>query len=187
MNTTTRANIFVRLQKGDRDSSWESFIETTHALRGIDVEIVSGFCALHPETQINGNFCAACDDHMRYIAEQAIQYAWGNTSNRLSCDRLDHSHECACPLGHDCNEFCEERQRVIKMAEAHGGEAGPNPFMVLAAEAMPTELQRVYVRLGKLEEENAALKAVLRAVLDVLPKESREALGSSEVLQRAEG
>jgi len=181
-----RADVTVEFDQGERNGLG-SYLSTRHIVENVDVEFTSKFCAVHNRSLFAGVDCDLCAAQNRGLAEQVAHEVWNDRENRLSCERLDHDHECSCHLGHECDDSCPERQRALREAEKAGGEGNPNPFMVLAAEAPSKEMLGVFRRLGKLEEENSALKAVLRSVVDALPEKSREALGSLEILERTEG
>jgi len=179
-----KVDVHFEVEQG-KDNGWQGKLTTEHRAEGVNVTFKDSFCSLHPNNSIDNNVCLSCDTHSHGLATEEARNFWTDVTNRLNCERLDHKHDCTCPLGHDCHEHCEERQRILKKAEEHKDENGPNPFLTLAAEAPPKAMLGVYTRLSSLEEENAALKAVLGKVIAVLPEEAREALGSPEVLQRA--
>ena len=157
-----------------------------------EVEFQYQFCTLHQETAPYEGNCAQCDQHTRALAEEVIE------RSVIDCvTNLRHNHECRCWIGHDCDrDLCTvQAQLRAKTHKADGtprlDEDGnpiePNAMEVLGAEAPNAATLGIVRRIAQLEKENEALKVVVLKLVGLLPEDTREALGCTEVLLGSSG
>lgn len=158
------------------------------------------FCSMHPGTEIKyikewdesygqekniENWsCTDCDKRLEKRFTELLE------EGKIDCViNLNHGHECRCNLGHDCDvDDCTVQEQLDQEREK-AKQAGEeiNEMMVLGAEAPSKVMMGVFKRLTDLETENKALKNSLAGLIELLSEETREALGCTEVLLRAEG
>lgn len=159
-----------------------------------DIKFEEGFCSLHPNAliaheEIYDNYAPEKKEENWYCKQcrkwDEVRFAALLKKAKIDCaDNVEHSHECRCWVGHDCDmDSCAIQDELKRRAvDEAGNPCEPNAMEVLGAEAPNRAMLGVTQRIAHLENENEALKTVVQKLVGLLSEDTREALGCTEIL-----
>jgi hypothetical protein len=151
----------------------------------VGITFSAPFCSKHPNVDLYGsNCCPQCEEETKQTIAAFLQFPTAALS--IDCVNVNHTHECRCHLGHQCQKGCPTYDQLItRQSEDSDGEpTEPHPLFQMAAEAPSDVMRGVYERLHQLEQDNAALKNLVTKMLTVLPEGPRNAAMTAAIREK---